>query len=294
MIDQAWNYKKTLKSLKKWLDNVNVRRSCFEEPLGELELYGSGAPLTGIWTRPVSNLDDIANWKKTAGCVALCQGEQRKGASELFAAFRYASWGLQLLLAYHLASPERKRIVLLDGACLWLAVAMMVGSKEDASGLGRRVVAGLEGGVTNSGDSRVSRFILKLLGTWTGMELSAEALRRVPAAAAEYENLLAHLDDAQVPEHLVHEACDFHTSRSHELTDDENYEFSEQVYWILPVEILAWMRVRADRGLALPAIHHPLMETPLAALPPPLGPTSDPVLDAVVARFRRDFSHLKL
>jgi hypothetical protein len=90
---------------------------------------------------------------------------------------------------------------------------------------------------------------------------------------------------APLSDHLAW-LCDYYTHRTRA---QQFIEFSNSNLRVrFPAALLAWVRLRELQGLAPPAIDHPLMNAPWAQLPAPRAPYSDPLLDAVLARLRRE------
>ncbi|WKZ85395.1 hypothetical protein N5B55_00110 [Ralstonia pickettii] len=80
--------------------------------------------------------------------------------------------------------------------------------------------------------------------------------------------------------------CDYYTHRT---KPAGGYEFNNDLLLVrFPAVILAWQRLRQERGLDNPPIDHPLMRPDYARLREPVPMYSDPLLDAVIARLRRE------
>ncbi|WP_322077550.1 hypothetical protein [Burkholderia cepacia] len=80
--------------------------------------------------------------------------------------------------------------------------------------------------------------------------------------------------------------CDFYTHRTR---GKQWYEFSNShLLTRFPALILAWQRLREIRGLENPLIDHPLMQPTYARLQAAIPFYTDPVLEAALARLRRE------
>lgn len=80
--------------------------------------------------------------------------------------------------------------------------------------------------------------------------------------------------------------CDFYTHRTR---GKQWYEFSNShLLTRFPALILAWQRLREIRGLENPFIDHPLMQPTYARLQAAIPFCTDPVLEAALARLRRE------
>lgn len=149
---------------------------------------------------------------------------------------------------------------------------------------------GFNDGGDDYGCRRTQHFVLRLMSSWqrwaeqTGPRCAFDE----PVFNALIEHW--HTRDAALIEHLLLAACDRHT---HQARPDRG---SRRVWFDLstgdwdydPFEVLAVMRLREQAGLAIPELDHPLMATPLAALPGRTAPYTDELLEAVVRRLQAD------
>ena len=111
-----------------------------------------------------------------------------------------------------------------------------------------------------------------------------------PVALSEpvLNDLVVHWHDADLtPMHdHIRWLCDYYTHRTRPA---DGYEFANDFLLVrYPAVILAWQRLRQERGLDNPPIDHPLMKPDYARLREPVPMYSDPLLDAVIARLRRE------
>ncbi len=108
-------------------------------------------------------------------------------------------------------------------------------------------------------------------------------------AAGTYEAVLAdwRSPDAAVVQRLVKQMADLHVAGNAKIV----WSFDGEGEFLFPYEILAFLRIREWAGLANPkSFAHPLMNTPLAALPDaPLPWPEVPLLDAVIAKFKTEY-----
>ncbi|WP_246791934.1 hypothetical protein [Burkholderia perseverans] len=80
--------------------------------------------------------------------------------------------------------------------------------------------------------------------------------------------------------------CDYYTHRTRR---SDWHEFQDDLLLTrFPALILAWQRLREIRGLENPFIDHPLMQPVYARLRPAMPFYTDPVLEATLARLRRE------
>lgn len=140
------------------------------------------------------------------------------------------------------------------------------------------------------------KFLVLLVADGQGQPLdrtvygfTARDMKDVPAAVTTYETVLANWRSTDLDQvrRLVGEMADFHVISS---TKDME-AFSSQSEYLFPYEILAFLRMREWAGLENPkSFEHPLMNTPLAVLPPaPLPWPEDPLLDAAIAKFKTEY-----
>ena len=147
-------------------------------------------------------------------------------------------------------------------------------------------------GADDFGRRRTQHFVLRLVAAWQGWPA-----RESPRCAHDepiFNTLIERWrtpDASALAQPLLH-ACDRHTQQCRD--DNAKGEFfdlkMEATY--TPFEILALYRLREHLGLAHPQVEHPLLDTPLGRLHEVQPPWSDPLLDAVVARWQREFSAL--
>jgi hypothetical protein len=123
-------------------------------------------------------------------------------------------------------------------------------------------------------------FLLRLACDWQGWP-------RRSNGEALFAALLAHwrTPDADALAPLMLALCDHHT---HEALK-QNADLDATYY---PFETLAVLRLRMLHGLKNPALDHPLMCTPLGALPEVTKPYTDKLLESVLKQARREFRDL--
>ncbi len=132
--------------------------------------------------------------------------------------------------------------------------------------------------------TRVAPFVLNLYAQWTGKPFPLEGLPVISMEA--YEPLLSlwQTEDLTALEQALFVACDLHMERS-KLSQVESFEFIDEVDILHPAEILAVLRLREAKGLANPAIDHPLMQTPVGRLFEIKSVPHEEVLERAVANF---------
>jgi|UPI000645BC4A hypothetical protein len=142
-------------------------------------------------------------------------------------------------------------------------------------------------------------FMLDLTRDWLGADVNLRDQDRKDDILVGWRPLL---DKWRVPDPaefdvVLKAAADYHLEQSHvhiEVGHDEDrnyrsahFEIEPSEYWLFPVELFAVLRLREWEGLANPELTHPLFnKTQLGRMPSIQEPTSDPVMDAVDAKFR--------
>ena len=129
--------------------------------------------------------------------------------------------------------------------------------------------------------------MLKLWGLYQGPEINI--VRPNVAPLGVYQSIFAGWHDDAALSRALLDACDYHLEQT---LDRSPYpEFVWPPYMLFPVDILVIGEIRKRLGLSTPRVDHPLLDTPLAKVPPPaerprMGP--DPLLDEVMARVKQD------
>jgi hypothetical protein len=181
------------------------------------------------------------------------------------------------------------------GACVGNCVAL--GWFDFGIDLARRIFDAIDHGwCYDGGDGfgrrRTQHFVLRLVADWQGWPA-----REQPRCAHDepvFEALLQHWRDADAAALVepVQHACDRHTQQCrYDNAKGEYFDLYVQT-WYVPFEILALWRLRESLQLPNPTVDHPLLQTPLGRLHERRPPWTDPLLDGVVARARREFSDL--
>ena len=170
-----------------------------------------------------------------------------------------------------------------------MARAAALGLLQDCGILGQILLEESETGLFQRDSSMVAPFILRLFCQWQGIE--AASLGSDSEEPEEYREILASWPTASSEEmgRLLERACDLHLDRAHEHTDDDTFEFADQVYAIYPVEILMVFRLRKERGLSVPAVEHPLMTWPMGKLVDEVAPERDDLLMRVGERIEGSY-----
>jgi hypothetical protein len=200
--------------------------------------------------------------------------------------------GPEITAHYHTENKKDADIWLRD-AYRVISYLVLTGHSEQAKAANTVVVDALKTPFLAGGDDWFLHpwFLLALLCRWQHRELDLTGCD-VPADMGVYADVLAHWDTKDVEEvqALVTDMANFHmgAARSNR-NDNETNDFSQSDFWFFPYEILTWLRIREEMGLPNPeAYEHPLMQQPLAAMPPATPFPKDEQLERVVAKLKAD------
>ncbi|MEO0859808.1 MAG: hypothetical protein AAFY65_04290 [Pseudomonadota bacterium] len=131
---------------------------------------------------------------------------------------------------------------------------------------------------------RLFNFALELMGASSGTpRLDWEEDFTLPPDA-DYIALarLVTTDDPDAAARAVCRLCDLHVTYSRPFGPDNEdaltgFEFDDPFLALWPVEVFAWLHVRASLGLAVPEVDHPLLDQPLGRWSGVTGPA--PVIE---------------
>ncbi len=193
---------------------------------------------------------------------------------------------------YHTEDKKAADIWLLD-AYRVISYLIITGHKKEAAEASEVVVGALKTPFLNGGSDWYTHpwFLLQLICRWQNVEVDLEGCD-VPSDMGVYNAVLSQWDttDVETVQALVNQMASYHmdTARS-DRNDDEINDFGDSDFWFFPYEILTWLRIREEMGLPNPeAFEHPLMQQPLAAMPPATPFPKDELLEQVVAKLKAD------
>jgi hypothetical protein len=162
---------------------------------------------------------------------------------------------------------------------------LVLGWEKEALGLFQQVRTHIDEqrfDYINESKNPTQYFLLRLIADSQGKPRTGDG---EPLFAA----LLAHWQtpDADALAPLLLAACDRHT---HQAAKTDGPLMLQHTYY--PLEALAVLRLRLLRGLTNPLLEHPLMSTPLGALPEVTEFYTDELLEGVVKQARLEFQDL--
>jgi hypothetical protein len=223
---------------------------------------GSLCSLNGI----VSSLDHLATYYGIKGEIALLDGHADGSASVHLSAHCHL-WSLRLKAAAFHRVADTPNLTQYAGRaacslCYSIACDLNAWGKAQ-NALLSEMTLGSEMVNKEYWEQRCFEpFVLRLSQT---MENGG---RLVPADGENYDvytRIFAGWNDsASLAEALV-EACEYHCQNMED-TGDWDPEFDHPLFDLIPWEVLAITRIREVNGLAVPAIDHPLVSSPLMRL----------------------------
>lgn len=304
-MDSKKEVKRLLKSLKRdfgnWnKDGVNVQYF-LREPNEHLTAYAREGDTETLVQLEVSRLH---TWNLTLYAAAALN-DSRHPLDELAIAAKYAAW--RVLIGEPRARINRGGSVLKDHAAFAFSLQFLCGWKRRALAVGNALIEGLD---TPLLDLRINDrhdagslyphfwFLMHLFRSANNHAPIDTALYSYPESMAPYDLVLADwrsTDLAKVQQFVI-QMAEHHVQMTDDSDPDAKKEFDNPDYQLFPYEILAFLRLREWMGLANPTeFDHPLMQQPLAFLPPtvPLPDPATPLLDQVIARYRQEFPDLR-
>lgn len=140
----------------------------------------------------------------------------------------------------------------------------------------------------NAHNARTQFFVMRLLADWQGVP---NYVKQWPKWASDEPLFVRLLEIWRTPGataelgHLLLVACDRRTHQSSSSTK-KHYDLTHIWQWYDPFEIVAVLKLRSLAGLKLPALDHPILDSPLGRIPEPSVPYEDKLIASVRARAR--------
>jgi len=286
-INPEWNLQNLQAEIEGWLSRE--RNFIHDRARKTLSDYADGGPGRPV---PISRqLSKLFSWHGAAGAVARLRGDDR-GLEDLYRAHAYDMAFVRVRLA--MLDERKAGTIDFNETALTLARSIALGCDDDADYVGRRLVDGLPNGLFDGVDgTRVGPFVLSLFLDWQQIR----PLESVATPFHSIEGFAALLQvwrsaDVERVRRAMEDAADMHTFRTGDPSEEDLPEFSDYVYRIWPVEIVAVAPLRETLGLIVPTSAHPLLATPLARLAPPQQPVTDDLLTRVLTRLHREIPTL--
>jgi hypothetical protein len=181
--------------------------------------------------------------------------------------------------------PEKQGKIDYNEAGIFLARLIALGYPAEAEQLYSRMLSAAKENLFYGMDSSTATpFIFNLYAKSQGQTfLSVDFdAKRVDL----YEKLVELLpgDDLTEVSSALTKACDYHMERGQYSNDEMDYAYDSDLDRIHPAEILAFLRLRHNLGLAVPNIKHLILDNPLAKLHTPKAFPEDPFLNRVAEK----------
>lgn len=219
---------------------------------------------------------------------------------ELALAARYSHAFVKFEEAFANAGKNGKLIIW--ESVLFLSLNMLAGWRAEAASIGRSLVHGLDTtllGLRHTPEHEAGSLYRHF---WFLLQLHCDAHRlpldtslySYPDDMSPYAAVLAdwRTTDVDKVRGFVNAMADFHLQHARFAAHDEVDEFDVEDTMLFPHEILSFLRMREWAGLPNPdQFDHPLMKHPMARMPAPvpLAKPETPLLDAVIAKFQREY-----
>lgn len=262
----------------KWIETPGWREQLFDETLRDLGSYLTSREVSrSAVAVSIGSLEQVGRWYEMAGGLDVACGNPA-GWNTIYRSIRYRAAGFWI--AYFGLGT-----LACDPAML-LTLSVALADRRMADLLARLIIQGVPKPISAYCEIGFEPFAIWLYGQSIGQQISPPAFK-----PAEYGDQYRAVRDCwNNPAALDQELkrlCDVHVAFAILDGEGDVGQFHEP-YNICPLEIVAIQRVRAAQGLPNFPVEHPLMTSPLAAIPtapPQLDP--DPLLDAVIARARQ-------
>jgi hypothetical protein len=280
-----WNVLKSLKEMKTAVDRPGYHAARLSELTKSVEKHLASPSLDSLLHVAIA-FERLGSVEGIKGVVGIWQGEA-DGWEVLQTGFAYLSWNVRICIGLFRRGRLKAgwSFTHLNFAARCLAHA--IATKEDvfAEWCGRMLLHNFTTGegLYNGWSSPFEPFMLHLFARWKKLPPPHSALPCPPLGV--YQELLNAWDNEQGFAAAVIKACDYHGEHSVE-GQTAHAEFVRIPHNVFPAEILAVKRVRDEVGLPWPTVDHPLLNTPLARVPPSLPHIHTDLLDRVVVAVR--------
>lgn len=272
-------------------------------------------PKSKIVARVFNRLQD---WYLDNAQYQILKYQDYDTAADYFARSSAYGYLLTSIGAANFECPNRHGLMLflLDYAGYYMGQSMVCGWEKEYRQMGEWIIASINYGDQKDEEGRevysiVSRGIDDSIPGWFLLDLYCKAYDRsysmehadYPENLYVYEEVLKNWNttDEIETEKLVYMMCEYHLEMTTEAKNDAEYfSFDDSLYWLFPVEILTWLRVRERKGLKNPkTFTHPLMNTPIAkfflSLETPLPyPTQMPYAKDLFERFKGECPNVEI
>lgn len=255
---KKYTFHKWLREAERWGSDPFNRKLLLDGPQSNIEtIIESGNRTRDAIGSMSIQLGYVAHWYAMQGAVRICQNDS-SGWKDLYEGIRCLAVTRQVELA--------QVIGLTSDPALILVFALAVSDRA----LADRMVSTIETAITSYPGHAYNEigfepFALWLYSQATGSQPSSARFDE-PESKDCYRSLIATWREPRALRNELTELCDVHLEYALGRSKHSNAQFP-QPFDICPVEIVVIQRLRLQQGLAVEAIDHPLMASPLASLP---------------------------
>ena len=298
-INAALTIKKLDKKIKKWISNwvstPTPRELFLEEPMNAFTNYLSGQ---AVFHTLGDQSENLATWHLINYQNTVLSGSPHY--EELaYASFHY---GQMLEIKKILADSYRGGSMLPAVSALSLSLSAVCGWKDEFSVRFNTLKNGLDTKLLHLRKNEKHEAGKLFRHFWFLLELYAKSIGKsidtspysYPTTLSPYEQVLQNWDtsDQNTLQELISRMADFNLSQTISSEHEDVLEFDYEDRMLFPYEILAFLRVREWANLENPlTFDHPLMQHPLAQLPPTLNMPNSQLFKDVIDKFKKDLSH---
>jgi len=256
--NQTIKYKKLLKDLESWIGNKNwdIFFSKIEKKIKGLVNEKSEKSITsGLY-----QFTFIANKHAQHGLFDILKGEIN-GWSEIETAFEYRFWSTR---------TDSCMTSVMEASLLFIH-ALANNDSEKINWLKAYQLESLRKNTPNTWEfSSLGRFGLELYAELTDSkeEIVKELSVDHAPPSATYKGIFENWNNPENLKQAINVACNYHLEQAHR---ESGYpDFNITPYDLIPIEIIALVRIRMLKGLTTELPQHPLLDSPFYKMPPPI------------------------
>lgn len=298
-INAITTIKKLDKRIKTWISNwvstPTPRELFLDEPMNAFTTYLNGQDISHTLGDQSENL---ATWYLINYENTVFNGNPNY-EDLAYASFHY---GQMLDIKKSLADSDSGGALLLAVSALSFSLAAISDWKDECSSRFNILKTGLDTPLLHLRKNEKHEagnlfrhfwFLLELYAKSIGQKIDT-SLYSYPTKLSPYDLALQCWDtsDQTVLQELISQMANFHLSQTLSPEDDDVLEFDYEGRMLFPYEILTFLRIREWANLKNPVtFDHPLMQHPLAKLPPALSIPNSQLFKVVIDKFNHDLCH---
>jgi hypothetical protein len=281
-----WSLPKLKAYYRSWVEsktNQNTRDEARKKASGLLAQPDEAWLLAMV----AAYMDQLGQWESSIGVHEVLT-DNPNGWRHLLVGVEFQSWRLRIKRLTHatvIAQGRKYPVPLIHGAtsrCLAAAIVLRNDQVADwCGGMMLDELAAPSGFLSGWGETPFHPLMMWLYATWRGRELppNNESYRDFGV----YQPIVTGWRNDKAFQAALLQACDYHCTR-HDPDVDDTGEFWPTPLDVFPGEILATLRVRRELLGVEVMVSHPLLDSPLCAVPDVITHTPDPLLHSVADR----------